>query len=419
MILTVDAVSGNCHAHAMPDSLRVAGGRALAVLLAAGHGGMAPGQGPCMVVAPGLLAGQGLAMSGRCAVACTVPGVGGVAHSSAGGAAATALARCGVRAVLVRGVVPVEQEGRVLIIDGTKGALVPSPLHTEARDTKTSTRRMAALAAHWPEAACLVDAGHLGRLGVPIANTAFSDARLHPSSHAGSCSGMVLGMAGIDAMAILKGGAAKGDKAVAGRAFAVAMRAHAARTGAACSLRCGSQCPGGHGGHARKWPGFAEHWSSGQAGADAALLERYATLCDALQLDAFALATRLEQLVEQGQLTRNAADVLDALELLGQRPAGARLLEGLREWMPPRRPGKGGRQGMVMDTLGLCRYAMDALEGDAAVRVAFEELFTAVTGCSAANLDALVDAAWTVENGGPAPMPHRGRGALGSVREEE
>lgn len=400
MLLSVDMHSWQCCTCPIPASFRGLGGRALAVALAA-EGNYVDSNGePCLVLAPGLLAASCREASVRCAVASCLPGRTGVALSSAGGSAASALVRCGLRAVLLHGV---GRKGGLcdIIIDASGGHLVPVTDMGPAVQVNTAGI-MANLSAQWPEAACIICAGQLGRLDVAIAGTTFSDASLRPCSHAGGGSGMVLGLAGIRAIVIGRAAQRQSTKSSGhiGRAFTEALQAYGSRTGVSCTMRCAT-CPHGEGAsgrNSRKWPGFEHVWASGDEGADAVVVARYVALCDGMQVDAFALAVRLEELVTQKLLPAGDTDrVLAELESLTRLPETSWLLPQLQGWMPERRP-KVSQQRVLLDTLGLCRFAMSALDEDCRVRALLESLVTAETGGDAVTLDDWMQRILILEN---------------------
>ncbi|MBO4300735.1 MAG: hypothetical protein J5861_03940 [Desulfovibrio sp.] len=397
MLLSIDTHTRQCRLYEIPPALRQCGGRALASLLASGEGGFVGGEEPRVVFAPGLLALCLHATSGRCAVSCYLPGQTGIATSNAGGFAAVSLARCGLRALLLRGT----GQGRELfdlLIDKSGGRLVPVP-HKESSLTNvvSPTHIMADLSSRWPDAACIICAGKLGRLHIPIANTTFSDANLQPSSHAGSGSGMILGMAGIRSIIILhsiQNMEARQETAAA--KMLVSMLAELGkRTGVSCAQRCATQCPGDNmrsGISFTKWPGYTSLWASGDEKTDVVIARQYVSLCDTLQLDSFALATRLKDLVRQEILpAKDSRCVLAALEEMVQKPEQAWLLPWLQGWKPELHPGVASEKRLLIDTLGLCRIASSVIKTEDTLSTMPADMFSMITGLSDSAREMLVN----------------------------
>lgn len=388
MLLSVDAHSWQCCKYPVPTAFKGLGGRGLAIALAAEGNYVASDGEPCLVLAPGLLAAYCREATARCAVVHCLPGRKGAAFSSAGGSAASALACCGLRAMLVHGI---GNKGELcdIIVDASGGRVVPVTDTGHAALASTATV-MADLSAQWPEAACIICTGHLGRLGVAIAGTTFSNAFLRPCSHAGGGTGMALGLAGVRAIVIDRVVQQRTTKYVdpIGRAFTQALQVCGSRTGLSCTMQC-STCSQGvsvSGGSGRKWPGFEKMWASGDEEADANIVARYAALCDDMQVDAFALAERLEDLVNQDLLPAGDANfVLAELDSLAQRPETSWLLPRLQGWMPTYHP-KASQQRVLLDTLGLCRFAISALD-DSRVRGLLEAMIAAETGEDVTTLD--------------------------------
>ncbi|MBQ9405343.1 MAG: hypothetical protein IJU37_01225 [Desulfovibrio sp.] len=370
MLLTVDARSGQCRFVPLSADFEGLGGRLLAVALAGQELGAQTTQDPCLVLAPGLLAGFPTAT--RCALACRLPEKKGISSASAGGAAAMTLAHYGLRALLIRGLAQ-DSLVRDLVLDASGATLVPAPQGEDDGDQYSWS--MAHLAALWPQAQCIITAGPLGRLGVPLASLTCSDVALRPSSHVGGGSGLALGLAGIRAIVIDTRNIAPGQNASRPKELpqmnALMEAISAQAQGAPCALNCAAcglqaKRPG-------KWPGFSQVWASGDVLADAAALSRYAAVCDALQVDAFGLATRLEELAHRGIVPFGQAEiVLQALDVLAQRPETSWLLPWLRGWYPAQR--KATARTIYMDTLGLCRFAAGLVDNNANVRQAFCDL---------------------------------------------
>ena len=357
MLLLVDAARGLCHSLVLPPSLGTLGGRALASLLAQGSADLALPQESRLVLAPGLLAHYTDETFSRLAIASYLPDQPGLRLASAGGAAAAALAKLGFRALLVQGL-SAQTKVCDLVIDDTGGRLVPC----QSEPCSDLGQRMANLCRSYPEASCLITASRLGRYNIPIASTSISDSQLRPSSHAGSFSGFLLGRAGIASIIFQRSCAtkAKSQHKERLRSCLQAFASLPAESGAdpTCSLVC-ARCQVTKG-HARKskgkWPGFAEYWSCGSPEKDRFFLDRYAALCDQLEIDAFALAQRLTELKQL--LPEKRPDlVLKELTILNEKPEASSLLSSLKDWFPEQTEEKASRARLLIDTLGLCRFA--------------------------------------------------------------
>ena len=359
MLLLVDAARGLCHTHFLPPSLGTLGGRALASLLARGAGDFAlPGEAR-LVLAPGLLAHYTDQTFSRLAIASYLPGQPGLRLASAGGAAAAALAKLGFRALLVQGY-SAKTGVCDLVIDDTGGSFVPS----QSEFCSDLGQRMANLSRKYPEASCLITASRLGRYNVPIASTSISDNQLRPSSHAGNFSGFLLARSGIASIICQRTCTtkAKGQHNEMLRSCLQALASQPAESGAApaCSLVC-AKCPvaEGHAGKSKgKWPGYAKYWSCGSPQKDRFFLDRYAALCDQLEIDAFALAQRLTELKQL--LPEKRPDlVLRELSSLNENPEASSLLASLQDWLPAPKGNNTSRARLLIDTLGLCRFAQN------------------------------------------------------------
>ncbi|MCR5815005.1 MAG: hypothetical protein K6G15_11030 [Desulfovibrio sp.] len=354
MLLIVDAARGKCFTQALPPSLAILGGRALAVLLAKGEV-TSHTQESCLVLAPGLLAHHTDLQGTRLSLASKVLGH-GLWQSSAGGAMASALARLGIRALLVQGQSP-NTEIHDLVIDEAEARLVPS-LVPPCRDL---SQRMADLARRWPQAACLISVSRLGPYQIPLASISISDAFGHPKSHAGSFSGFLLGLAGIGAIVIQNASTLRTQRNAPATLLAslkppktTPAQNQAEQT---CSFACSTcQAKEGPGPKHKKWPDFAKSWSFESPKDEHAFLERYVDLCDQLEVDAFALAKRLSQL--ERLLPKNRPDlVLQELRRLNEQPSASQLLLQLQGWFPEKKDEKTSERRLLIETLGLCRFA--------------------------------------------------------------
>ena len=413
--LYIDVDAGICEHRELPPELCACGGRALSSLLAAMHP-------DSLCIAPGLLADCRCASAGRCSVSCS-DASGAVRHSNAGGTAGGALARAGLAAVVIRGASSAEPEERRvplydLVIGPSQTHLVPSSGGREG-----VSERMRLLAERWPDAAALITAGNAGEALLPVASLSFSDHRLALSSHAGSGSGALLCRKGLRSLVILR---AEGpEHAVdpqglenAVRAFVRILRER--RAGAAASVKgCTSACvlachenssPAGRA-DGGKWPGHAEYWSMGDAERDDEDGRRFVRICDELGADAFALGRLLMQATDAGQLAKGDAEAaLRELETLGMDPKASILHDAARHWQSKKKRSAGGsaRQDMVMDCLGICRFAADALEQSAEARAAVADMVRCRYGWGAEALEAMADRGLAAEEGTDVPVRREG-----------
>jgi aldehyde:ferredoxin oxidoreductase len=156
--------------------------------------------------------------------------------------------------------------------------------------------------------------------------------------------------------------------------------------------------PGGRSG----WPGFQRLWATGDAELDAMLAGRFMKLCDEIGADAFALGSVLEQAAGQGMLASgNGEAALAELEKLAS--AGESLLRApAMAWSM----GAGKKasheedmQGVVMDCLGICRFAADAMVRSGEVREAVLELLRCLHGLGEEDLYLMAAAGLAAENG--------------------
>ena len=403
--LHVDADSGLCRIQPLPPELKASGGRALASRLAAEK----PGR---LCLAPGLLTGSRCASAGRCAVSCSHAD-GQVFHSNAGGSAGPAMASAGLAAIVVEcgsgAAVPFSMSD--LVIGRGEARLVPSVVRSRG-----VPGAMAELASAYPDAAALIASGSAGVMGLPMASLAFSDHRLKASSHAGSGSGALLCRGGLRSIVFLKD-IASSPRMQEGVAEATlrfvkvlkGVRGDEPVGSHGCTSSCVLDChknsaapsekkPGGRSG----WPGFQKLWATGDAERDAMLTGRFMKLCDELGADAFALGAVLELAAGQGVLASGHGEA--ALEELEKLASAAESL--LRVPAMSWSMGGGKRasheediQGVVMDCLGICRFAADAMMRSGEVREAVLELLRCMHGLGEEELYLMAAAGLAAEKG--------------------
>ncbi|KKM09775.1 aldehyde:ferredoxin oxidoreductase [Clostridiales bacterium PH28_bin88] len=158
-----------------------------------------------LVMAPGILGGTGLSSSGRLSVGGKSPLTGGMKESNAGGTTATKLARLGIGALVVEGVVE-DNRLYVLLINKDGGELVPAdelkglgnyPLAKELR------RR-------YGERVGVISIGPAGEWGLAAAGVANTDRDGAPARFSGRGGlGAVMGSKGLKAVVIDDSGAQK------------------------------------------------------------------------------------------------------------------------------------------------------------------------------------------------------------------
>ena len=136
-----------------------------------------------------------------------------------------------------------------------------------------------------------------------------------------------------------------------------------------------SAIPPHKGRHAGKWPGYAKSWSTGKDEQDISNIRRFTSLCDEFGLDAFALATLLEEYGKNnGMLPDNAEELLDELEKLNDASASSYLHTLLTQAPLRRRSNEDDPGRYFMDSLGLCRFSTQPLLNSSEAWSAFKEL---------------------------------------------
>ncbi len=403
--LYVDADSGLCRIQPLPPELKASGGRALASCLAAEK----PGR---LCLAPGLLTGSRCASAGRCAVSCSHAD-GQVFHSNAGGAAGPAMAAAGLAAIVVecgRGAA-VPASLRDLVIGRGEAHLVPTAVRSRG-----VPGAMAELASAYPDAAALISSGSAGMMGLPMASLTFSDHRLKASSHAGSGSGTLLCRGGLRSIAFLKdiSSHARVQEGVAEATLRFVkvlkgVRGDEPVASHGCTSSCVLDChknsaasSGKKSGGRSGWPGFQRLWATGDAELDAMLAGRFMKLCDEIGADAFALGSVLELAAGQGMLASGNGEAALA-ELAKLASAGESLLRApAMAWsMGAGKKASHGEdmQGVVMDCLGICRFAADAMMRSGDVREAVLDLLRCLHGLGEEDLYLMAAAGLAAEKG--------------------
>ena len=315
-----------------------------------------------------------------------------------------------------------------IVVECRRGAAALSSLrdlvigHGEARLVSSVVRSrgvsgsMAELASAYPGASALISSGSAGVMGLPMASLAFSDHRLKASSHAGSGSGALLCRGGLRSIVFLKD-ISSHTRVQEGVAEATlrfvkvlkAVRGDAPVASHGCTSSCVLDCHKNSGASPEKksggryvWPGFQKLWATGDAELDALFSGRFMTLCDEIGADAFALGSVLEQAAGQGMFASGDAEA--ALAELGKlASAESSLLRApAMEWGmgAGKRASRGeDMQGVIMDCLGICRFAADAMMRSGDVREAVLELLRCMHGLGEEDLYLMAAAGLAAENG--------------------
>ncbi|MBQ9105061.1 MAG: hypothetical protein IJY48_02880, partial [Mailhella sp.] len=140
--------------------------------------------------------------------------------------------------------------------------------------------------------------------------------------------------------------------------------------------------------------------------ADMDSVRRFASLCDDMGADAFILARLMMQAADDGLLEKGRADhALAELEKLAHAPESSAL------WAPAMAcTEKRGRknlnediQDVIMDCLGICRFAADAMMIRPETRDAVWDMVRCMHGLEPENADAMAAAVLAVERGPEHP----------------
>ncbi|MBO8167928.1 MAG: aldehyde ferredoxin oxidoreductase [Thermoanaerobacteraceae bacterium] len=155
-----------------------------------------------VVIAPGLLTGTKAPCSGRMSIGAKSPLTGGIKESNVGGTAGQALARLGIKALVIEGK-PEEGQQYLLEIGENRVRL------QEARDLQGKTNYEVGeyLTARYGKGAAYISIGPGGEKQLSVASVAVGDLEGRPTRHAGRGGmGAVLGSKGIKAIVITRQG---------------------------------------------------------------------------------------------------------------------------------------------------------------------------------------------------------------------
>lgn len=160
-----------------------------------------------LVFAPGLLGGTPFANSGRLSIGAKSPLTGGIKESNVGGTMAAALARQGVKVLIVEGEAPEGSLHHLLIDDAGEVSLVDAGRHGGMRNYALA----AALLAEYGAENAIACAGPAGEMRLAGASIQVTDPDGAPSRAAGRGGlGAVMGAKGLKAVIVsTKGGKAK------------------------------------------------------------------------------------------------------------------------------------------------------------------------------------------------------------------
>lgn len=415
--LHINMAEGIFHYKKVPPSLQGYGGRALADALADTF--------PCSaVLAPGAFSGCRCASNGRVSVVCSSQD-GVLFPSNAGGAASEAITALGLSAIVIDG--GREEGGGDDLHDLVIGPEGVSVEKSRCRGREISSS-MQMLAEAWPKAAAVICAGLAGEQHLPMASLAFSGKKLAPSGHAGSGSGAIFCRSRIRSMVLLPGTcsvqpAEPENFEKAARRFAHLLK-QAGMKGAALAERCSSRCvidchrgegseagAGASSGKKMRWPGQREFWTTGDDAADERLALRFTELCDGIGADAFAVGELLSAAVKAGVIPGgNAEKALEEVRKLGYGTSAFQAMAV--SWPMARRKGKSREaelQNIVMDSLGICRFACEAAERFAEVKECMHDMLYFLHGLLPGSLDAMAHEVWNRENKGSGESADGGR----------
>ena len=382
-----------------------------------------------VVFAPGLLTGSACAGSGRTAVFCRDAATGNVVSGNAGGVFGTLLARLGHAALVIEGP-SCPGAWQQLEIGPDTALFAPSSVAG-----LENSRAMAALALAYPQPHCFCTIGPAGEAGLPMANLAFGEDGGAPASHAAGGAGAVMGAMKLKAVAlhdVPRRSPPMRDPGVfaeAARCFASGLAEHARRKPGSirrrgcvpgCVVACRDALPGtGKEGAGGKWPAYTSLWageilSDGTlSGRDREMVRRYAALCDDLGLDAFGAGRILARMRGNGALGKDPEDALALLRDLalfhnlalardladgraadvpgevlrdaGSVPHAGHKLETAD--LPPDREGL--EIAALMDSLGVCLFAADAIRARPGILAAVAAMGSAMHGQRMAEGDIL------------------------------
>ncbi|MGE5484540.1 MAG: aldehyde ferredoxin oxidoreductase C-terminal domain-containing protein [Ignavibacteriales bacterium] len=202
-LLRIDAGTRTWRYEELDRDRRISGGRGLIgdILLAEVSptcDALAPAN--KLVMAGGALAGTGVSSAGRLSVGCKSPLTGGIKEANAGGTAATALARLGIRAVIIEGAAP---EWTVLLLTRDGPVFEDGRPYSGLGNFELARRLHEAYGRDYS----IVSIGQAGESGLYAATVAVTDMFRRPSRMAARGGvGAVMGSKRIKAVLVASGG---------------------------------------------------------------------------------------------------------------------------------------------------------------------------------------------------------------------
>ena len=313
IILDFNVENGRYSSSALPPGLEKSGGRALAISLA-----KKMEDGPLLIIAAGLLAGCRELSASRCSLVWRHRPGDEFLLSSAGGLLAQTLAAQGIAAIVLHGKNSGSWQDIIISTEGLS-------TYSSCCFGKNVSESAAALKAEYPDSSSFIVLGKGGESCLTPANLAFCSKGSPVVNHAGGGAGMVLGMMRVKALIVSLPSNyehihSENELCLQLKSFItdrilssdIQIRCTGCTPGCLFSQ---SAIPPHKGRHAGKWPGYAKSWSTGKDEQDISNIRRFTSLCDEFGLDAFALATLLEEYGKNnGMLPDNAEELLDELD---------------------------------------------------------------------------------------------------------
>lgn len=206
MILRVDMTNQKISKEELPDQYRGLGGRALSAAIISSEvpSDCDPlGTENRLIFAPGYLTGTTLVNTGRLSIGAKSPLTGGIKESNVGGTMAYALARHGIRAVIVEGAAPVAAAFLLRVPADASVALVPAAEYKGMRNYALAEKLLAEFGSK--NSISLI--GPAGEMCLSSASIQTTDTKGHPSRSAGRGGlGAVMGAKGLKALVVSKEG---------------------------------------------------------------------------------------------------------------------------------------------------------------------------------------------------------------------
>ncbi len=206
MILRVNMTTRHISTEDVPDPYRGLGGRALtsAIIQAEVPGDSAPlGAENRLIFAPGYLTGTPLVNTGRLSIGGKSPLTGGIKESNVGGTMAYALARLGIRAIIVEGAAPADSLFFLRVHADASAELIEAVEYKGMRNYALAEKL---LAAYGPKQS-ISSIGPAGEMQLASASIQTTDTKGHPSRSAGRGGlGAVMGAKGLKALVVSKAG---------------------------------------------------------------------------------------------------------------------------------------------------------------------------------------------------------------------